>query len=137
MVSTARGQPVRYDVEVSAADSADRIGEELSGMLTSADQAAYMGDCDMKNDHCMQQAFKAEEQGSTKKEAEKSADVPKKDEQPKPVAEKKESDKVEKSAKKEAPKAESKPEKVEKPVKASKKENENKKPADLPAKKEV
>ena len=30
-----RGQPIMYDIEATSTDSADRIGEELSGMLTT------------------------------------------------------------------------------------------------------
>lgn len=52
-IKTRRGAPVMYDIEASAQDAADRIGNELNGMLNSEKDAAYMGDCDIQDEHCM------------------------------------------------------------------------------------
>lgn len=59
-----------YDIEASSTDSADRIGEELSGMLTTEEQARFMGECDVADEHCSKNAFSAPTEEKPTKPAE-------------------------------------------------------------------
>ena len=71
VLASTRGM-IQYDVEKMAGDSTDRIsiGKELSGMVQSKEEASYMGDCDANDEHCLQNAFRKDEQKAKAKLAE-------------------------------------------------------------------
>ena len=144
VLASTRGM-IQYDVEKMAGDSTDRIsiGKELSGMVQSKEEASYMGDCDANDEHCLQNAFrkdeqkakaklaKVEEKQPTKKSDEKKAEPEKSLAEKKDVkapVEKKEKV-VEKAPAKESTPAKPAP-KVEQKTEQPKKTEEKQKPQD-------